>query len=101
MGMRLRKDDEVVVIAGSDKGKRGRILQLFPKMNRVVVAGINVRTIHKKGQNQPQRQEAGIDVSNVALLDKATGKPTRIGSRVLENGSKVRIARATGQVIEG
>ena len=101
MSIHLRKDDEVVIIAGSDRGKRGKVLQLFPKMNRVIVSGINVQTLHKKGENKVLRQEASIHISNVSLFDKITGKRTKIGNRVLEDGSKVRFARASGQVIEG
>ena len=106
MAARIRKGDRVVVITGSDRGKQGEVLQVLPKENRAVVQGVNVAKHHTKpkGVGQPGgivSKEATIHLSNIALLDPKNDKPTRVGFKVLENGAKVRVARATGNVIEG
>jgi large subunit ribosomal protein L24 len=106
MAARIRKGDRVVVITGSDKGKQGEVLRVLPKDNRAVVAGVNVAKLHTKpkGMGQPGgivEKEATIHLSNIALIDPKTDKPTRIGFKVLENGAKIRVARATGNTIEG
>ncbi len=106
MAARIRKGDRVVVITGSDRGKRGDVLRVMPKENRAVVQGVNVAKRHKKatGVGQPGgivEREATIHLSNIALIDPKTDKPTRVSFRVLENGTKARVARATGNVIEG
>jgi large subunit ribosomal protein L24 len=105
MAARIRKGDTVVVIAGADKGKRGEVLRVLPKDNRAVVQGVNVAKKHTKprGMGQPGgivEQEATIHLSNVMLVDGKTDKATRVGFRVLEDGRKVRVAKATGNVIE-
>ena len=105
MAARIRKGDTVAVISGSDKGKRGEVLSVSPKDNRAVVQGVKIAKRHTKptGMGQPGgivEREAGIDLSNLMLIDSKTGKPTRVGFRVLEDGRKVRVARATGNVIE-
>jgi large subunit ribosomal protein L24 len=106
MAARIRKGDRVVVITGSDRGKQGEVLSVLPKENRAVVQGVNVAKHHTKPKGMGQQggiveKEASIHLSNIALLDPKTDKPTRVGFKVLENGSKVRVARASGQVIEG
>jgi large subunit ribosomal protein L24 len=106
MAARIRKGDTVAVISGSDKGKRGEVLSVLPKQNRAVVQGVNVAKRHTKprGVQQPGgivSQEASIHLSNLMLVDGKTDKPTRVGFRVLDDGRKVRIAKATGNVIEG
>jgi large subunit ribosomal protein L24 len=106
MAARIRKGDRVIVITGSDKGKQGEVLAVMPKDNRAVVAGVNIAKKHTKpaGMGKPGgivEKEATIHLSNIALIDPKTDKPTRVGFRVLENGSKVRVARGSGQVIEG
>ncbi len=106
MAARIRKGDKVVVITGSDKGKRGEVLSVFPKADRAVVQGVNVAKKHVKPQGMGKpggiiEQEATIHLSNLALIDPKTDKPTRVGFRVLDGGRKVRVARATGDVIEG
>ncbi len=106
MAARLRKGDRVEVIAGAEKGKRGEILRVIPKDNRAVVQGVNVATKHTKPQGMSQpggivRVEASIHLSNLMLVDGVSDKKTRVGFRVLDDGRKVRVARATGQVIEG
>ena len=106
MAARIRKGDTVVVITGSDKGKRGEVLSVRPKDNRAVVQGVNIAKKHTKAQGMGQQggiieQEATIHLSNLALVDPQTNKPTRVGFRVLDDGRKVRIARPSGAVIEG
>ena len=106
MAARIRKGDKVVVITGSDKGKQGEVLRVMPKENRAVVAGVNIAKLHTKpkGMGQPGgivEKEATIHLSNIALIDPKTDKATRISFKVLENGSKIRVARATGNTIEG
>ncbi len=106
MAARLRKGDRVEVIAGADKGKRGEIVRVLPKENRAVVQGVNVATKHEKPQGMGQpggivRREAPIHLSNLMLVDGVSDKRTRVGFRLLDDGRKVRVARATGQVIEG
>jgi large subunit ribosomal protein L24 len=106
MAARIRKGDTVVVISGADRGKRGEVLRVHPKDNRAVVQGVNVAKKHTKpkGMGQPGgiiEVEATIHLSNVKLVDPKTDKPTRVGFRVLEDGTKVRVAKATGNVVEG
>ncbi len=105
MAARIRKGDRVEVISGADKGKRGEVLSVAPKDDRAVVQGVNIAKRHTKpaGMNQPGgivSREASIHLSNLMLVDPASEKRTRVGFRVLEGGRKVRVAKATGQVIE-
>lgn len=104
--MKIKKGDEVVILAGKDKGKRGKILAALPKESRVVVAGLNMVARHAKpGKVNPQggieRKEASIHVSNVALVDPKENKPTRVGYKIEKDGSKVRVAKRSGEVING
>ena len=106
MAARIRKGDRVVVITGADKGKQGEVLQVLPKEDRAVVQGVNIAKKHTKasGMGQPGgiiEKEATIHLSNIMLIDPETDKPTRIAHRMLDNGSKARVARASGRVIEG
>jgi len=106
MAARIRKGDTVVVITGSDKGKRGEVLSVMPKDGRAVVQGVNIAKKHTKAQGMGQpggiiEKEATIHLSNLSLVDPQTNKPTRVGFRVLDDGRKVRIARPSGAVIEG
>jgi len=105
MAARIRKGDTVVVISGASKGRRGEVLQVMPKSNRAVVQGVAMAKRHTKprGMGQPGgivEAEASINLSNVMLLDPKTDKPTRVGFRILEDGRKVRVAKATGNVVE-
>ncbi len=105
MAARIRKGDTVVVISGASKGRRGEVLQVMPKLNRAVVHGVAMAKRHTKprGMGQPGgivEAEASINLSNVMLLDPKTDKPTRVGFRILEDGRKVRVAKATGNVVE-
>ena len=100
---KIRKGDKVVVLAGKDKGRSGEVLQVLPKEDRAVVRGINVV---KRHQRQTQTAEAGIiskeasiHLSNIAIADK-DGKPTRVGFKV-GDGKKVRVAKRSGEVIDG
>ena len=102
MVARIRKDDTVIVLAGKDKGRSGKVLKVLTKEERVVVEGVNMIKRHTKPDvAHPQggviSKEAAIHVSNVAYVHK--GKPTKLGYRVESDGTKVRIARRTGEVI--
>lgn len=103
--MRVKTGDKVVVIAGKDKSKTGRILRVLPKQSRVVVEGINTVKRHTKpNPGNPDggivEKEASIHVSNIALADPKTGEPTRVGFKFLEDGTKVRYAKKSGETIE-
>ena len=101
--MKIKKNDTVLVIAGKDKGKKGKVLAAFPKKETVVVEGVNIQTKHAKArQNQPaeiRKVEGPIHVSNVMYYDAKAKQPVRIGYKV-ENGHKKRISKKTGQVID-
>lgn len=103
--MKIKKNDNVIVIAGKDKGKTGIVKSVSPKENRVVVVGVNRVTRHTKpSQTNPQGgrilKEAPIHASNVALIDPKDKKATRVGYKVEKSGAKVRVARRSGEVIE-
>ena len=105
MAARIRKGDTVLVTTGADRGKRGEVLRVIPKDDRAVVQGVNIAKKHTKptGMGQPGgivAVEATIHLSNLALVDPKSNKPTKVGFRVLEDGRKVRVAKATGAVIE-
>ena len=100
----IRKGDKVVVISGSDKGKKGSVLKLFPKDARALVQGVNMV---KRHQRQTQTQQAGIvskeapvHHSNIAHVDPKSGKATRIGFKTLGDGRRVRFAKKSGEVID-
>jgi len=99
--LKVKKGDEVIVIAGKDKGKKGAILKVLPEERRVLVAGVNKVKRHTKpgaqGAGGIIEKEATLHVSNVALVDKKTGKPTRVGYKVEKDGTKVRIAKRSGE----
>jgi large subunit ribosomal protein L24 len=100
--MKLKKGDTVVVITGKDKGKEGEVMAVLPKTNQVIVDGVNIAKKHQKARGQNQQggiidRDMPIDASNVMLVHK--GKPTRVGYRLNDDGSKVRIAKRTGEVI--
>lgn len=101
----VKKGDNVIVITGKDKGKKGRVIHAYPKEGRVLVEGVNLVKKHTRpSQVNPQggiiNKEATIHSSNVMLMDPKTGQPTRIGHKVLTNGDKVRIAKKSGEVID-
>jgi large subunit ribosomal protein L24 len=104
MAAKIKKGDRVVVLAGKDKGRSGNVLKVLPKDSRVVVEGLNMVQRHTRPtQLDPQggikNKEASIHLSNVAIVD-SNGKPTRVGFKV-EGDKKVRIAKTTGEVING
>jgi large subunit ribosomal protein L24 len=104
MAARIRKGDTVVVITGRDKGKTGEVIGVLPKENRAVVRGINVVRRHQKQTAREQggivTKELPIHMSNIALTDDS-GKPTKVGFRVTDDGRKVRFAKRTGETIDG
>jgi large subunit ribosomal protein L24 len=105
MAAKIKKDDRVVVLAGKDKGRQGQVVRVFPAESRVLVSGINMIKRHTRpSQGDPQggikNREAALHISNVALVDPKTGEPTRVGFRV-ENGKKVRVAKKSGEVVDG
>lgn len=107
--MRLKKNDNVIVIAGNDKGRTGKILKVYKDKNRVIVEGVNIRKRHTKAsQKNPQggiiEKEAPVNASNVMILDSKSNERTRIGSQILidENTGKRKIARksvASGELL--
>ncbi|MGB7432123.1 MAG: 50S ribosomal protein L24 [Ahrensia sp.] len=101
---KIRTGDEVVVLAGKDKGRKGKVLKVMPKDDRAVVAGINMVKRHQKQTQNSEagivNKEAAIQLSNLALVDPKDGKPTRVGFKV-EDGKKVRFAKRSGEVING
>jgi large subunit ribosomal protein L24 len=103
--LKVKKGDRVIVISGADKGKRGEILKVMPEEARVIVSGVNLVKRHTKQSPKTQggiiSKEAAIHVSNVALLDPKTQKATRVGFKFLGDGTKVRVARKSGEVING
>jgi large subunit ribosomal protein L24 len=106
MAVSIRKNDQVIVRAGKDRGKKGRVLSVVPARNRVIVEGVNL--IKRHTRPNPQRnikggiveREAAIHLSNVMLVDPDTNEPTRIGRQVLSDGTRVRISRKSGQAID-
>ena len=105
MAAKIKKGDNVVVLTGRDKGRSGEVLQVIPKEARAVVRGIN---LVKKHQRQTAQQEAGIiskeatiHLSNLSHVDPTSGKPTRVGFKILEDGRKVRFAKRSGDLIDG
>lgn len=102
--MKIKKGDRVKVLTGGSKGKVGDVLRVLPKESRVVVSGVNMIKRHTKPGRTEQggiiEREAAIHVSNVALLDPKSEKPTKVGFKFLEDGRKVRFARASGETID-
>jgi large subunit ribosomal protein L24 len=112
MPARIRRDDEVIVISGKDRGKRGKVLRVEPKRERVFVEGLNIVKRHQRPTQTAAGQQAGgvieregpIHVSNVMLVDPKDGKPTRIGFKFIGEGEdrkKVRVAKRSGAEIDG
>ncbi|NGM24237.1 50S ribosomal protein L24 [Roseomonas stagni] len=105
MAAKIKKGDRVQVLAGRDKGKRGDVIRVVPEENRAFVQGVNMVKKHQKPQGMGRpggivEKEGPIDLSNLALLDPKSDKPTRVGFKVLEDGRKVRVAKASGEVID-
>ena len=103
--LHIKKNDIVVVLAGQDKGKTGKVLKVLVDENRALVEGVNmVSKSTKPSAKNPQggivKQEAPIHISNLSLVDPKSGKPTRVGIKVTEDGKKVRIAKKSGEEIK-
>lgn len=103
--LHVKRDDNVVVIAGKDKGKKGKVLVALPAKERVIVQNVNVNTKHQKprGQGQPGgriHQEGAIHASNVMLICSKCDKPTRVGHLIKEDGKKVRVCKKCGEAID-
>jgi large subunit ribosomal protein L24 len=102
--LKIKRDDEVIVIAGRDKGKRGKVVRVLAE--RVVVSGINIVKKHQKPNPQAGvaggiiEKEASIHTSNVAIYNPATKQADRVGFKVLENGDKVRVFKSNGEAVE-
>ena len=106
MAQKIRKGDTVVVLSGKDKGKKGEVTRVIPKDDKVVVSGVNVHVRHRKpSQVNPQggleRKEAPLHISNVAVADPKSGKPTRVRFEAGKDGKKVRVAARSGEKIDG
>jgi len=101
---RIKKGDEVVVVSGRDAGLKGSVLKVLRKDERVLVQGVNMVKRHAKpsaaGPGGIVEKEAPLQISNVALVDPKTGRATRVGYKVLEDGRKVRYAKRSGEVID-
>ncbi|MFN8535853.1 MAG: 50S ribosomal protein L24 [Thermomicrobiales bacterium] len=104
MAAKIRKGDRVIVLTGRSKGRRGEVLKVLPKDDRALVQGVNTVKRHTKPTQQQAggivEKEAPIHLSNLAHVDPQSGKPTRIGFRVLEDGRKVRFAKRSGEIID-
>ena len=105
MAQRIKKGDKVVVLAGKYRGVEGEVLKVMPKDHKVLVQGVNLIKKHQK-QTQTEQggiitREAPIHVSNVAYLDRESGKPSRVGFKINDDGKKVRVAKRSGEVIDG
>ncbi|WP_026381007.1 50S ribosomal protein L24 [Afifella pfennigii] len=105
MAAKIKKGDRVVVLAGKDKGRTGEVIRVMPKDNRALVRGVNMVTRHQRQTASEEggivRKEAPIHLSNLAIEDRESGKATRIGFRFLEDGRKVRVAKRSGETIDG
>ena len=105
MAAKIKKGDKVVVLAGRDKGRSGEVLSVTPKEERALVQGVNMVKRHQaQSQTKPGgiiSKEAPIHLSNLAVADPKTGKATRVGFKVLDDGRKVRFAKSSGDLIDG
>lgn len=103
--MKIKKDDKVIVIAGKDKGKIGKVLKTLPRTERVVVQGVNIQTKHTKPRGPKQqggivKAEGSIHVSNVMVYNDSLGRGTRVGYKRLDDGKKVRYMKADGETLD-
>jgi len=101
--MKIRKDDNVIVVSGKDKGKTGKVVKSFPKDNTVVVAGVNLRKVHSRPRKSNQKGQIvdktmPIHISNVMIVDPKTNKPSRIGSKT-DGKKKVRVSKRSGATL--
>ncbi len=103
--LKIRKGDEVIVITGKDKGKKGEVTKVIPQDNKVIISGINVVKKHTKPSKLSPHggiipKEMPISISNVAHIDPKTDMPTKIGLKLLADGKKIRYAKRSGEVID-
>jgi len=101
----VRKGDTVMVVAGKERGKKGKVLRVIPEKGRVVVERLNLIKKHQKPTQKIRQggiieREGSIHLSNVMLLDPGSGKPTRVGMKALSDGKKVRVARRSGEMLD-
>ena len=106
MAAKIKKGDKVVVLAGRDKGRSGEVLKVIPTEDRALVRGVNIVKRHQRQTQVNQEsgiisKEAPIHLSNLALADPKDGKPTRVGFKILDDGRKVRVAKRSGDLIDG
>jgi len=105
MAAKIRKGDNVVVLTGKDKGKTGEVIRVLPTEQRAVVRGVNVGRKHQKQTASEQggivAKELPIHLSNIAVADPQSGKATRVGFKITEDGRKQRVAKRSGDVIDG
>jgi large subunit ribosomal protein L24 len=99
--MKIKKGDKVRVLAGKDRGKEGEVMFAFPAKNTVIVEGVNLVKKHQRPQGEAQPggiidKDMPMHVSNVAVISPKDGKPTRVGYKILEDGTKVRVCKRTG-----
>ena len=105
---KIRRDDEVIVISGKDRGKTGRVLRVDPKKSKVFVEGLNIVKRHQRPRSMDAaanqsgiiEKEGPIDVSNVVLLDPTDNKPTKVGVRVADDGKRTRFSKRTDKAID-
>jgi large subunit ribosomal protein L24 len=101
----VRKGDTVIVVAGKERGKKGKVLRVIPEKGRVVVERINMIKKHQKPTQKIRQggiieREGPIHLSNVMLVDPSSDKPTRVGMKALSDGKKVRVARRSGEMLD-
>ena len=105
MAAKIKKGDKVIVLTGRDKGKSGEVIEVRPAESRALVRGVNMVRRHQRQTAAQQggivSKEAPVHLSNLAIADPKDGKPTRIGFKILKDGRKVRIARRSGEAIDG
>jgi large subunit ribosomal protein L24 len=105
MAAKIRKGDNVVVLSGRDRGRRGEVIQVMPAEGRAMVRGIHMVKRHQR-QTAAQdggiiSKEASVHLSNLAIADPKDGKPTRVGFKIMQDGKKVRVAKRSGAEIDG
>ena len=101
---KIKVNDNVLITTGKDKGKKGKVQQVFPKKGKLLIEGLNIYKKHMKAQSETQQagiidKEMFVDISNVALIDPSNNEPTKVGISELKDKSKVRINKKTGEVI--
>jgi large subunit ribosomal protein L24 len=105
MAAKIKKGDRVIVTTGRDKGRSGEVIEVRPTESRALVRGVNLVRKHQKQTARDEggivSKEAAIHLSNLALADPKDGKPTRVGFKILEDGRKVRVAKRSGDQIDG